>query len=110
MPAAMLWLRQPRSGTALALSWVTSDESKLEMSSVPLMLLEQLQDGQHDVIDVAESRGLRLLGMVHAACKWEAHCFRKPARVLRSSAHKQKRVSAYYQDAMTTSGNESGSE
>lgn len=30
-------------------------------------LLEQLQDGQDDVVDVAETRGLRLLGVVESA-------------------------------------------
>jgi hypothetical protein len=30
--------------------------------------LEQLQDGQHDVVHVAEARGLALLGVVHAPC------------------------------------------
>lgn len=30
-------------------------------------LLEQLEDGQDDVVDVAETRGLRLLGVVESA-------------------------------------------
>jgi len=30
-------------------------------------LLEQLEDGQHDVVDVAEPRGLGLLGVVESA-------------------------------------------
>ena len=29
--------------------------------------LEQLQDGQHDVVDVAEARGLRLLRVVQTS-------------------------------------------
>ena len=37
------------------------------------MRLEQLQNGQHDVVDVAETRGLRLLGVVHPAGPVEAH-------------------------------------
>lgn len=30
-------------------------------------LLEQLQDGEDNVVDVAETRGLRLLGVVESA-------------------------------------------
>ena len=30
----------------------------------PLVVLEQLQDGQHDVVDVAEAAGLALLGVM----------------------------------------------
>ena len=30
----------------------------------PLVILEQLEDGQHDVIDVAEAAGLALLGVM----------------------------------------------
>ena len=33
----------------------------------PLVVLEQLQDGQDDVVDVAEAGGLALLGVVEAA-------------------------------------------
>ena len=29
-----------------------------------LVVLQELEDGQHDVVDVAEARGLRLLGVV----------------------------------------------
>lgn len=38
------------------------------MSDAPLMHAEELQYGQHDVVDVAKARGLCLLSMVHAAC------------------------------------------
>lgn len=38
-------------------------------ADTPLVLLQQLQDGQHDVVDVAEAAGLCLLGMVHATCR-----------------------------------------
>ena len=41
-------------------------------SGGPLMLLEELQDGQHNVVDVAEARSLRLLGVMHAACSQNA--------------------------------------
>ena len=34
----------------------------------PLIRLEQLEAGQDNVVDVAEPRGFRLLGMVHATC------------------------------------------
>ena len=33
----------------------------------PLVILEQLEDGQHDVVDVAEAAGLALLGVVEAS-------------------------------------------
>ena len=33
----------------------------------PLVVLEELQDGQDDVIDIAETRGLAFLGVVEAA-------------------------------------------
>ena len=34
----------------------------------PLICIEELKDGKHDVIDVAEPGGLSLLGVVHATC------------------------------------------
>ena len=34
----------------------------------PLVDLKELHNAQHDVIYVAEARGLSLLGMVHATC------------------------------------------
>ena len=34
----------------------------------PLVLFKQLQDGQHAVVDLAESAGLTLLGMVQTSC------------------------------------------
>ena len=33
------------------------------------MDFEQLQDAQHDIIDVAEARSLSLLGVMHATCE-----------------------------------------
>ena len=35
--------------------------------------LEQLQDGQHDVVDVAEARGLRLLRVVQTSRPVHTH-------------------------------------
>jgi len=32
------------------------------------MVLQQLEDGQHNIVDVAESGSLRLLGVVEPAC------------------------------------------
>lgn len=37
------------------------------------MRLQELQNGQDDVVDVAEARGFRLLGVVHPAGPVEAH-------------------------------------
>lgn len=33
----------------------------------PRVVLEELEDGEHEVVDVAEARGLALLGVVQAA-------------------------------------------
>lgn len=38
-----------------------------------LVVLKQLQDGQHDVVDVAEARRLALLGVVQAAAPVDGH-------------------------------------
>jgi len=38
------------------------------IDGVPLVGFQELQDGEHDVVDVAEAARLRLLGVVHAAC------------------------------------------
>ena len=44
-------------------------------SNIPLVLLEQLQNRQHNVVDVAKAAGLGLLCMMHAAwCDITACC------------------------------------
>lgn len=39
----------------------------------PLVSLQELQDGEHDVVHVAEPRGFCLLGVVHPAAPVEGH-------------------------------------
>jgi hypothetical protein len=35
----------------------------------PSVRLQQLQDGQHNIVDVAKSTGFSFLGVVHATCR-----------------------------------------
>ena len=47
-------------------------KKKTDNNSSPRVRLEQLQDRQHDVVDVAKARSLGLLGVVHPARPVEA--------------------------------------
>lgn len=47
-------------------SWDRTVMEQKKSAAVRLSLLEQLEDGQDDVVDVAETRGLRLLGVVES--------------------------------------------
>lgn len=41
---------------------------KFKTEAAVISLLKQLEDGQDDVVDIAKTRGLRLLGMVESTC------------------------------------------